>query len=271
MERERVTAPELIRMKAAGRRIAMLTAYDYTFARLLDEAGVDVLLVGDSLGMVVLGFPTTLPVTVDHMVHHSAAVVRGTRRAMVVADMPFMSYQPGPVAALHSAGRLLKEAGVQAVKLEGGRSVLPQVRALVEAGIPVMGHLGMTPQSVHQFGGYRVQARDDQAAERLLEDALELQEAGVFSLVLECIPSELARRVTRELRVPTIGIGAGPACDGQVLVTQDLLGMFPELAPRFVKHYAELGAAVVAAAQTFCQEVRQGAFPEERHSYGGRP
>ncbi|MEW6280090.1 MAG: 3-methyl-2-oxobutanoate hydroxymethyltransferase [Candidatus Eremiobacterota bacterium] len=263
----RVTAPRLARFKREGRRITMLTAYDYTFARLLDRAGVDVLLVGDSLGMVMLGYETTVPVTLDQMVHHTASVVRGTRRALVVGDLPFMTYQQGVATALESAGRLLKEAGAQAVKLEGGAAVLEQVRALVAAGVPVMGHLGLTPQSIHAFGGYRVQGRDDDAAERLVADAHALEEAGCFALVLECIPADLGARVTRELSIPTIGIGAGANTDGQVLVVHDMLGLFSELQPVFVKRYASLGDEIVGAVERYCQEVREGAFPTSEHSY----
>ncbi len=264
----RVTAPALARSKKDGQKIVMVTAYDYTMARLVDAARVDVILVGDSLGMVMLGLETTVPVTLDHMVWHTASVVRGARHALVVADLPFMTYQQGVQAALESAGRLLKEGGAQAVKLEGGEGILPQVRALVQAGVPVMGHLGLTPQSIHAFGGYRVQGRGQDAAERLLEDAHALQEAGAFAIVLECIPTSLARRVTEALHIPTIGIGAGVDCDGQVLVLHDLLGMFSDLQPVFVKRYAELGESISAAVGRYAEEVRTGVFPGQEHSYG---
>lgn len=264
----RVTAPALMKLKKDGQKIVMVTAYDYTMARLVEAAGVDVILVGDSLGMVMLGMETTVPVTLDHMVWHTASVVRGARRPLVVADLPFMTYQQSVTAALESAGRLLKEGGAQAVKLEGGQAVLPQVRALAQAGVPVMGHLGLTPQSVHAFGGYRVQGRGQDAAERLLEEARALEEAGAFALVLECIPASLGQRVTEALAIPTIGIGAGAACDGQVLVLHDLLGMFSELQPVFVKRYARLGESITEAVESYAREVRQGEFPTPEHSYG---
>ncbi len=267
----RVTAPALARLKKDKRKIVMVTAYDSTMARLVDAAEVDVILVGDSLGMVMLGMQTTVPVTLDHMVLHTASVTRGGRRALVVADLPFMTYQQSVSAALESAGRLLKEGGAQAVKLEGGETVLPQVQALVQAGVPVMGHLGLTPQSIHAFGGYRVQGRGQNAASKLMEDALALEQAGAFALVLECIPSNLAARVTRKLAIPTIGIGAGPKCDGQVLVLHDMLGMFSELQPVFVKRYAEVGRAITEAVSRYGEEVRAGEFPGPEHGYGDKP
>ncbi|MCE7871333.1 3-methyl-2-oxobutanoate hydroxymethyltransferase [bacterium CPR1] len=267
----RVTAPALARLKKDKRKIVMVTAYDSTMARLVDAAEVDVILVGDSLGMVMLGMQTTVPVTLDHMVLHTASVTRGGRRALVVADLPFMTYQQSVSAALESAGRLLKEGGAQAVKLEGGETVLPQVQALVQAGVPVMGHLGLTPQSIHAFGGYRVQGRGQNAASKLMEDALALEQAGAFALVLECIPSNLAARVTRKLAIPTIGIGAGPKCDGQVLVLHDMLGMFSELQPVFVKRYAEVGQAITEAVSRYGEEVRAGEFPGPEHGYGDKP
>ena len=258
-----VTVPEFQAAKARGQRLTMLTAYDYTMARLLDAAGVDSLLVGDSLGMVVQGQPDSLGVTLDEMVYHARLVMRGVRRALVVADLPFMSYQVSPQQALESAGRLIKEGGVHAVKLEGGVRAAAAVAAITAADIPLMGHVGLTPQSVRRLGGFKVQ-RD---AERILEDALAIEAAGAFALVVECVPAELAARITAAVKVPTIGIGAGPGCDGQVLVTPDVLGLFDDLRPRFVKHYAELGQAVINAAEAYCREVRDGTFPGTEHSF----
>jgi 3-methyl-2-oxobutanoate hydroxymethyltransferase len=267
MTRDKITIRTLPRMKAQGEKITMLTAYDYPLARAVDEAGIEVILVGDSLGMVVLGHPTTLPVTMDDMVHHCKAVARGVSRALLVADLPFMSYQVSREDALRNAGRLVKEGGAEAVKLEGGAEVLEAVEALVGAGIPVMGHLGLTPQSYHQMGGYRVQARTAEEADRLLKDAGALERAGIFSLVLEGIPSEVARRVTESLTVPTIGIGAGPSCDGQVLVAHDMLGLQEDLSPKFVKRYAQGRQVFLEAMRQFRTEVRSGKFPGPEHSY----
>ncbi len=258
---------KLKEMKESGEKIAMLTAYDYPFASIVDKAGIEIILVGDSLGMVVLGYDSTIPVTLDDTIRHTQAVVRGTKNAMVVADMPFLTYQVSPSQALMNAGRLIQEGGAQAVKLEGGREVANTVHTIVSAGIPVMGHLGLTPQSVHQLGGYKVQGRTDAAAKRLKEDALILQEAGAFSLVLEAVPMELAREVTEELNIPTIGIGAGPHCDGQVLVLHDLLGVFQRFTPKFVKRYAELGKMAKGAIEEYRKEVKEGKFPTEEHSY----
>jgi 3-methyl-2-oxobutanoate hydroxymethyltransferase len=258
-----VTLPDFARWKAERRKIAVLTAYDYTTARLLDAAGVDCLLVGDTLGMVVQGHDTTLRVTLDQMVYHAEMVARAARRALVVADLPFLSYEAGPEQALRSAGRFLKETQSQAVKLEGGRRVAETVRALVEAGIPVMGHVGLTPQSVRALGGFKVQ-RD---AEAIAADARAVASAGAFALVLEAIPADLAARVTAEVAIPTIGIGAGPHCDGQVLVTPDLLGLFEGFRPRFVRRYAELGDAVRAAATAYVDDVRSGRFPSGDESF----
>jgi len=263
----RVTVPQLARRKHDGQRIAMVTAYDATFARLVDEAGVDVILVGDSLGMVMQGHPHTLEVTLDHMVYHARCVRRAVQRAHLVVDMPFMSYQVSPEQALISAGRLVQEGGAEAVKLEGGARTVDAVRKIVAAGIPVMGHIGLTPQSVHEFGGFRVQARDEDAAERLRQDALALQAAGVYSLVLEGIPAALARQVSASLAIPTIGIGAGLDCDGQVLVMQDLLGLDDRFKPRFVKRYAELAGVVRGAFSQFVREVHEGSFPGAEHSF----
>jgi len=272
--------PHLARLKREGQRITMVTAYDATFARLVDEAGVDVILVGDSLGMVMQGHPHTLEVTLEQMAYHARCVRRAVQRAHLVVDMPFMSYQVSPEQALLSAGRLVQEGGAEAVKLEGGARTVDAVRKIVAAGIPVMGHIGLTPQSVHEFGGFRVQARNEDAAERLRQDALALQEAGVYTLVLEGIPAALARQVSASLAVPTIGIGAGVDCDGQVLVMQDLLGLDDRFKPRFVKRYAELAGVVRGAFAQFVREVHEGSFPGEEHSFaaeagtsagGGKP
>jgi len=263
----RVTTVTLREMKDRGERISMLTAYDYPIARLLDEAGIEVILVGDSLAMVGLGYETTLPVTMEEMLHHVRAVSRGVKRALLVADMPFGSFQASVEDGVRNAGRFLKEAGAQAVKLEGGREVADLTRRLTSVGIPVMGHLGLTPQMVHQFGGFKVQGRTAAAAERLREDALLLEEAGVFALVLEGIPWQVAEVITRELRIPTIGIGAGSSCDGQVLVTNDLLGLFDDFAPKFVKRYANLKETIAAAFTRYRQEVKAGEFPGPEHAF----
>ncbi|HBT46479.1 MAG TPA: 3-methyl-2-oxobutanoate hydroxymethyltransferase [Peptococcaceae bacterium] len=267
MAGKKVTVLKLKEMKERGEKITMLTAYDYPSALTADRAGIDVILVGDSLGMVVLGFESTLPVTMEDMLHHTKAVMRARPSALVVADMPFLSYQVSVAEAVRNAGRLVQEGGAEAVKLEGGRPVADRVKAIVEAGIPVMGHLGLTPQAANQLGGFRVQGRDEETAARLVEEAELLQEAGAFSIVLECVPVDLARTITRRLRIPTIGIGAGPHCDGQVLVYHDVLGLFDRFQPKFVKRYARLGEEIVAALQQYCREVRQGIFPGEEHSY----
>jgi len=269
--RKRITSIDFARMKAAGERIAMVTAYDATAARLADAAGVDAILVGDSLGMVVQGHDSTLPVTLEHVVYHTAAVRRGLARsagrAHLVADMPFGSYQTSSDDAVKSAMRLAAEGGAEAVKLEGGRDYADVARRIVRAGVPVMGHIGLTPQSVHKLGGYVVQGRDEDRARELLRDAEALEAAGCYAVVLECIPAELARFITGRLGITTIGIGAGPHCDGQVLVVNDLLGLDPSFKPRFVKRFAELGAAVTAAVQGYADEVHQGRFPAEEHSF----
>ncbi|GAB0058789.1 3-methyl-2-oxobutanoate hydroxymethyltransferase [Candidatus Magnetaquicoccaceae bacterium FCR-1] len=262
----RVTVPELDRMKRSGRRIVCVTAYDYTFARLFESAGVDILLVGDSLGMVILGHDTTLPVTLDQMIHHATAVVRGSSRALVVCDMPFGVCHGAGDRVMDAAVRILKESGCQAVKLEGGRRMVETIRYLADHHIPVMAHVGLTPQSVHAFGGFKVQGRGDAAA-GVLEDALAVQEAGAFAVILEGMPTPLATAITERLTIPTIGIGAGPACDGQVLVGYDLLGMFDGVRPRFVKHYLEGGQAIVSAVNRFADEVRTGAFPGPEHGF----
>ena len=267
----RVTVQTLRAMTSRGERITMVTAYDATFARMLDEGGADVLLVGDSLGMVVQGHETTLPVTMDEMLYHCRAVARGSRRAHLVGDMPFMSYQAAPEDALRNAGRFLAEGGMHAVKLEGGIDMAPSVRKIVAAGIPVMGHVGLTPQSVHALGGFKVQGKREEDAVRVLRDAKALAEAGAYAVVLEGIPSELASHITAELPIPTIGIGAGPHCDGQVLVCYDLLGLTPERVPRFVKQYEHFYANGVAAIGRFREEVQSGAFPSPQHSFGAIP
>ena len=261
-----VTTATFRARKAAAQRIVMLTAYDASTARLVDAAGVDAILVGDSLGMTMLGYDSTLPVTMDDMTRATAAVTRVARRALVVADLPFMSYQASADDALRNAGRLMSEGGAGAVKLEGGIEVAETVRRMVAAGIPVMGHVGLTPQSVHQLGGYRVQAKDAPAAERLLDDCHALQDAGAFAIVLECIPGELAVLVSAELEVPTIGIGAGAGCDGEVQVFHDLLGLGGDFTPRHAKRYAELGAAVREAVAAYAADVRSGAFPGEEQT-----
>ncbi len=266
----RVRVPDLLEKKRRGEKIAMLTAYDATFARLLDRAGVDVLLVGDSLGMVILGYEHTVPVTLDDMIHHTRAVARGTRRALVVADMPFMTYQADVADALRNAGRLLLEGGAAAGKIEGGAPVVDVAQRLVEVGIPVMGHLGLQPQSVHRIGSYAPQATSEHDAEQLMRDARSLEAAGVFAVVLESIPCELASEVTRALAVPTVGIGAGPGCDGQVLVSYDALGLYDVFVPSFVKQYARLADTVTQATRTFVDDVREGRFPGPEHTFAGR-
>ena len=248
-------------------KISMLTAYDYSMAKLMDEAGVDSILVGDSLGNVILGYENTLAVTMEDMIHHGKAVVRGVKKAFVIIDMPFMSYQTSVYDAVTNAGRIIKQTGASAVKLEGGANMCPQIRAITEASIPVMGHLGLTPQAINALGGFKVQGKSEEAAKKLLEDAKAVEAAGAFALVLECIPSKLAALVTNALTIPTIGIGAGPGCDGQVLVFQDMLGMFSDFTPKFVKQYANLGDTMKAAFQSYCQEIQSGAFPGPEHEY----
>lgn len=257
----RLRVTDIKEKKKRGEKIAMLTAYDATMARLLERAGIEILLVGDSLGMVIMGEENTIPVTLDAMVHHAKAVARGARRAVVVADMPFLTYHAGVADAVNSARRLIQEGGAAAVKIEGGRPVLEVARRLVDIGIPVMGHLGLIPQSVHQLGGFGRQGLTESAAEQLVADAHALEDAGAFSIVLESIPPELAGRVTQEVMIPTIGIGAGPHCDGQVLVSYDAFGLFDKFVPPFVKQYAKLGEQLVKAAERYADEVRQGKFP----------
>lgn len=264
--RKKVTTLDIRRKKQRGEVISMLTAYDYPTALAMDQAGVDIILVGDSLGMVVLGYPNTLSVTMDDMLHHCKAVTRGASTAFLVGDMPFLSYQVSPQEAVRNAGRFLQEAGMDAVKLEGGRERLDAIQAIISVGIPVMGHLGLTPQSVHQLGGFRPQGRDAAAARRLIEDALLLQEAGCFSIVLESVPGKLAGLISGQVEVPTLGIGAGPACDGQVLVTHDLLGLFERFTPRFAKRYADLNGEMKRAFTAFIAEVSERSFPAAEHT-----
>lgn len=253
--------------KETGEKLSMLTSYDYSTAKLLDEAGIHGILVGDSLGNVMLGYEDTIPVTMEDMIHHGAAVARGAKNALVVIDMPFMSYQTGVRDALINAGRLMKEGGADAVKLEGGVEIVPQVEAIVNAGIPVMGHLGLTPQSINAFGGFKVQGKSEEAARKILEDAKALERAGAFAITLECVPAKLAALITREIQIPTIGIGAGAECDGQILVYQDLLGMFSDFTPKFVKRYANIGELMKEAFASYKKEVAEGAFPQEEHQY----
>ena len=253
--------------KKDGTKISMLTAYDYSTAKLIDEAGINAILVGDSLGNVMLGYENTLAVTMEDMIHHGAAVARGAKNAMVVIDMPFMSYQTSVYDAVVNAGRLVKEAGANAVKLEGGLEVCPQITAIVNAGIPVMAHLGLTPQSINAFGGFKVQGKTAEKAQKLLDDARAVEKAGAFALVLECIPSKLTERITKELTIPTIGIGAGSDCDGQVLVYQDMLGMFSDFTPKFVKKYAAVGEAMREAFKAYHEDINNGSFPCEEHTY----
>ena len=261
------TTTSIMQMKNSGHKISMLTAYDYTTARLLDEAGVNTILVGDSLGNVILGYEDTISVTVEDMIHHSAAVARGAKNALVVTDLPFMSYQTSVYDAVVIAGRLMKEGRAGAVKLEGGKEVCPQIKAIVSAGIPVVAHLGLTPQSINTFGGFKVQGKTEAAAKKLIEDAKAVEEAGAFLLVLECVPAKLAKLVTESINIPTIGIGAGAGCDGQVLVIYDMLGMFSDFKPKFVKHFANAGDMIREAVKTYIAEIDDGTFPAEEHCY----
>ncbi|MCT4620997.1 MAG: 3-methyl-2-oxobutanoate hydroxymethyltransferase [Marinisporobacter sp.] len=264
---KKFTVSSFQKAKKDGNKISMLTAYDYSTAKLLDEAGVDTLLVGDSLGMVMLGYENTLQVTVEDMIHHIKAVSRGVKRAMVVGDMPFLSYHVSVEESIRNAGRLIQEGGAHVVKLEGGSDVIDQVKGIVKAQIPVIGHLGLTPQSINMFGGFKVQGKSEEAAKKILEDALLLQEAGVFSIVLECVPERLAKLISEKLEIPTIGIGAGKYCDGQVLVTQDLLGMYTDFTPKFVKKYANLNDSIVKATKSYIEEINIGVFPSEEHTF----
>lgn len=264
----KVTTQTVVDMKQQAEKISMLTAYDYTMARIIDAAGIEVILVGDSASNVMAGYDTTVPMTLDHMIYHASCVVRGVERALVIADLPFMSYQVTAKEALISAGRMMKEAGVHGIKVEGGKSIADTVRKIVEAGIPVMGHLGLTPQSIYKFGTYKVRATEESEAEALLKDARRLENAGCFSIVLEKIPAQLAGKVTDELSIPTIGIGAGAACDGQVLVTHDMLGLNKEFNPRFLRRYADMDSDMTEAVQQYIRDVKGGDFPNEEEQYG---
>ncbi|MFC2015166.1 3-methyl-2-oxobutanoate hydroxymethyltransferase [Chloroflexota bacterium] len=263
----RISINQIKEMKEKGEKISMLTAYDYSTAQIVDEVGVPMILVGDSLGMVVLGYETPIPVTMEVMLHHTKAVVRGTQNALIVGDMPFMTYTVSAEDAMRNAGRFIQEAGAQAVKLEGGVTVAEKVKRIVECGIPVMGHIGLTPQSVNQMGGMKVQAKSFEAAAKLIDDAIALEQAGVFAIVLEAIPHKLAALVTKKVSVPTIGIGAGPGCDGQVQVINDTLGSFTEFVPKHAKQYAKLGEIIKGAVTEYDKEVKTGVFPTEKHSY----
>ena len=267
----KVTVPELRARKAHGPSIAMVTAYDFTMARLLDEAGVDAVLVGDSLGMVVQGLSNTLPVTLDEVCYHGRAVARALRRAHLVGDMPFMTFEISPDQAVANAGKMLKEGAFESVKVEGGQEIADHVRRLVSVGVPVMGHVGLTPQRVHALGGFKVQGRTDEAAERILADAVALEQAGVYAIVLEAMPSELASDITHAVSVPTIGIGAGRGCDGQVLVCTDLLGMSRGHTPKFVKRFAEVGDTIVSAVKSYVEQTRTGVFPDTMQEYRSAP
>ena len=264
----KTTVATLKEKKLAGEKVTMLTAYDYSTTKLMDNAGIEMLLVGDSLGNVILGYENTLSVTMEDMIHHTFAVARGAENAMVVADMPFMSYQTSVYDAVVNAGRLIKEGHAHAVKLEGGKSVCPQIRAITEASIPVVAHIGLTPQSVNAFGGFKVQGKDAENAERLIEEAKAVQEAGAFAVVMECVPAKLAEYITSQISITTIGIGAGAGCDGQVLVYQDMLGMFPDYKPKFVKKFADVGSIMTQAFSDYIKEVKDGTFPAEEHTFG---
>ncbi|MEA5071884.1 MAG: 3-methyl-2-oxobutanoate hydroxymethyltransferase [Petrimonas sp.] len=264
---QKFTVKSFQEAKDNNRKISMLTAYDYSMAKIVDAAGIDSVLVGDSLGMVFQGNESTLPVTLDEIIYHTKAVVRGVKNALVVADMPFLSYHVSKEEAVRNAGRMIKEGGAEAVKMEGGSLFSETIKAVVDAQIPVMGHIGLTPQSVNAFGGFKVQGKDEQSAKRIWEDAKLLEEAGVFAITLECIPDKLAQLITKSLRIPTIGIGAGKSCDGQVLVINDMLGMFSDFVPRFVKQYAKLNTEITAAVQDYIAEVREGDFPAGEHTF----
>ena len=263
----RVSIDDVKKMKEIGEKIPMITAYDYTSARIVDESGIPIILVGDSLGQVVLGYDSTVPVTMDEMIHHTRAVTKGTKNALIVGDMPFMSYQASTTEAMHNAARFLQEGGAQTIKLEGGVSIAPTVERLVSAGIPVMGHIGLTPQSVHQLGGYKVQGKTLKGAVKLMEDARSLEEAGAFAIVLECVPRSLALLITERVSIPTIGIGAGEGCDGQVQVFHDILGFYTEFTPKHTKRFANLADNISIALAKYSQEVKQQTFPSQEHSY----
>ena len=267
MERKKITPVDVQTMKREGKKITMLTAYDYPMALLEDRAGIHIILVGDSVGMTVLGYENTVPVTMEEMIHHTKAVTRGAKFPLVIGDMPFMSYNTSEREAILNAGRFMKEGGADAVKLEGGASVKDIVKALVKAGIPVMGHIGLTPQTISMLGGFKVQGKDAQAAQKIIDDALLLEEAGAFSVLLEAVPAPIAKRVTERLKVPTIGIGAGVHCDGQVLVVHDMLGLFDRFTPKFAKRYVNLSEAILKAFDSYIQEVEKGTFPTDQHSF----
>lgn len=267
MEKKKITTLDIRKMKKEKKKITALTAYDYPFAKILDKTEIDIILVGDSVGMVVLGYENTLPVTMEDMIHHTCAVKRGVSRALIVGDMPFMSYQVSIEESLKNAGRLVQEGGAEAVKIEGGIAMRDRIRAIVDIGIPVMGHVGLTPQSVHRFGGYRVQGKDYLNARKILSDAKAVEDAGAFSIVLEGIPAELGKRISEALVIPTIGIGAGPHCDGQILVIHDLLGIPGDFNPKFIKRYADIGESITDAVRNYIEEVREVKFPSEEHSY----
>jgi 3-methyl-2-oxobutanoate hydroxymethyltransferase len=264
---DKITVPAIVKMKQRGEKITCLTAYDYSFARILDAAGVDILLVGDSVGCVVQGQANTLPVTLDEMIYHTKAVVRGRTRALVVGDMPFLSFQVSKEQAVQNAGRFLQDAGAEAVKLEGGVAMRKTIAAITRVGIPVMGHVGLTPQSVHRFGGYKIQGKDKERRKTIVNDALAVEEGGGFAIVLEGMPAELAQEITERLTIPTIGIGAGSSCDGQVLVIHDMLGLFDDFTPKFVKRYADLKSIMTGAVESFIKEVHEQKFPGEEHSF----
>ena len=267
MERKKVTPVDVQAMKKQGKKITMLTAYDYPMALLEDRAGIDIILVGDSLAMTVLGYENTLPVTMDEMIHHTKAVVRGAKHPLILGDMPFMSYNTSEREAILNAGRFMKEGGADAIKLEGGATVKEIVRAIVKAGIPVMGHIGLTPQTISMLGGFKVQGKDAQAAQRIIDDALSLEEAGAFSVLLEAVPAPIAKMVTERLTVPTIGIGAGVHCDGQVLVVHDMVGLFDRFTPKFAKKYINLSELILKALESYREEVLKGEFPTDQHSF----
>ncbi len=263
----RINITQIKDMKQKGEKITMLTAYDYTTAKIIDEAGIPLILVGDSLGMVVLGYESTIPVTMEDMLHHTKAVVRGTKQTMVIGDMPFMTYHLSVEQALHNAARFIQEAGAQAVKLEGGVTVAEKMKRIVDCGIPVMGHIGLTPQSIHQFGGFKVQGKTPEAAARLLEDAVALEKAGAFAIVLETVPHQLAKIITEKISIPTIGIGAGIYCDGQVQVINDILGSFTDFVPKHAKQYAKLASIISNAIAEYHNEVKAGSFPTDQQSF----
>lgn len=267
MDRTKITLSDLLNKKRDGKKITMLTAYDHPTAKLIDDAGIDSILVGDSLGMVALGYESTVPVTMDEMIHHAKAVRRGTKYAFLIGDMPFLSYQVSAEDAVRNAGRFMKEAGCDAVKLEGGIEVLDAVKAIVRAGIPVLGHLGLTPQTVSKLGGYKIQGKDAEQARKILEDALLLEDAGCFGIVLECVPGQVGKLITEKLKIPSISCGAGPYCDGQVLVTNDMLGLFDRFVPKFVKQYAKLSTLITSAVNNYKEDVLSGVFPGKEHSF----